>query len=170
MLGWLLACLLGTVAPATSGATDLTDVAAREKLRRAARSSKTFTENDLMKVHTQAPVTAAPPADASLPVAVAPPADADDDTEAVADAEEGDREERASAWRTTLREARDEASRLAKDVDQLRQELSDVRGGLYGSGRASQSDRLAKLSQQLGKAEERVGVLEDGGRQRGYSQ
>lgn len=167
----LLAFLLALVAPASTGATDLAEAAKQEKLRRAGKSSKTFTEDDLLRLHAEAPVRPVTVVATPAPKPASAPAwEADDDIEAVADAEDGDRLERAAAWRTTLREARDEASRLATDVDQARQGLSDVRGVLYGAGRASQADRLAKLTQQLANAQERVAVLEDGGRRRGYGE
>jgi hypothetical protein len=170
-LAALLVLPLVAVRARAGGDQDLSDAAAKEKQRRAGKRGRTFTEDDLARVHWRAPAQPATPvAPATRAPAAAPSLPDPDDLDAVADAEDGDRELRAAVWSATLREAQAEAGLLSKEVEQLRGELSDTRGGLYGATRTNKTERLDQLSHQLGVAQERVGILEEGARRKGYRQ
>ncbi len=160
--------LLGAVLalPAEAGGQSLGDAAAREKERRkqAGGSGRTITERDLA-VGRPAQSAPAPPPVATTARAAAPASEPPDEPERLSAEEE--REDRLEAWRQMMQIAREDAARLATEVEQLNASLGGF-SGLYGRARAERMAQLEKAKQELAASRRTLEELEDTGRRHGY--
>jgi hypothetical protein len=160
------AALLLSAAP--SGAQSLSELAAKERERRAkAKAGKSYTESDLGKGAPQPAVEAA----ATDPKAAGAPAAADAAKADPAKKEKTEDElkaERETAWRDKVTKANAEVTRLQARADVLQTALNDLTQNLYGSTRQAQAAELELVQGQLAVARKGLEDLQEEGRRNGY--
>jgi hypothetical protein len=156
--------LLPQIAPAQS----LGDVANADKERRKKQKpAKVYTEEDLRNAKGKSANVLGGETASDAPAATAPAAAGTD----AAKKEKTPDEIRADdqkAWREKITKAREEVTRLQREVDQLTAVLSDPNSPQYGAQRGQATQRLETAKANLATAQASLSGLEDQARRSGY--
>ena len=152
------------VGPVVVRGEDLVAAAAREKERRAGKSGRVITEDDLAKAHQTTP-----PADESAAGATSE-ASGSAATSATPQgkSEEEIRAERAKAWRDRRDKLAENVAQLEERIAELRQATGDRRVYQYGANRARQIESLRQAEEQLALAQQQLADLDEEGRREGF--
>ncbi len=141
----------------------LGDVAAKEKERRSGQTTRVITDDDLAKVHRDAPAEEAPAATAAAPAA---PAASPGSTPAKTESDL--RAERRKAW-SERREAAEKAlAALTQRIEELQRITGDRRVYAYDATRAKLLQELKDSQEKLPAAQQKLDDLIEEGRREGF--
>jgi hypothetical protein len=152
------------VGPVVVRGEDLAAAAAREKERRAGKSGRVITEDDLAKAHQSATPAdesaagATSEASGSAATSATPQGKSDEDLRA----------ERAKAWRDRRDKLAQNIAQLEERIAELRQATADRRVYQYSAGRARQVESLKQAEEQLALAQQQLEDLDEEGRREGF--
>ncbi len=150
------------VSPLAVRGQSLTEAAAKEKERRAGKTTRVITDDDLAKAHQNAPpAEEAPAAAAATPGAAASPtATPKNDSEL--------RAERRKAWSDRREAAEKELTALNQRIQELQRITSDRRVYAYDPNRAKALQELKESQEKLPAAQQKLDDLVEEGRREGF--
>jgi hypothetical protein len=173
-LGVFATTAVASLLAAPLWAQSLTELAAKERQKRAAKaeSGKTYTDEDLGRAKgtsatfptgDQGTASEAPSGASSEGQAGAPAAGA-------AEAEKSPEQQRADqqkTWRDRLAAARQKVQQTQQTIDQIQSDLNDT-SSMYSPGRARRVETMEKKKQELVAAQQETETLLAEGRRNGF--
>jgi hypothetical protein len=150
--------------PAALRGQDLAAAAAKEKERRAGKSGRVITEEDLAKARRGAPAAESGDESASTEGSSATASS----STAAGKSDSDQRAEREKAWRDRRDQAEKQVTDLTERIQQLEQATGDRRVYQYGPNRARQLQELQEARDQLALAQQKLADIDEEGRQEGF--